>query len=195
MNRKEDYNRGISLVEKLIKSTDNILKRSLTHKKLQGNTPIEPLKNYCLKNIEALNKLNRKALNIPDIVYEHAKKRMFDIYFTLQDYRGAERQLQRTAEVPLDSILNMLDEHAIESYAAEMRTGGLGFASVSGATFYISEATDYNEYWKPPKKRSSILDKPDYGVVEYKPKQTIEAWREDMALQKKEVMNEVYRLQ
>ena len=195
MNRKEDYNRGISLVEKLIKSTENILKRSLTHVKLQGNSPVEPLKNYCLRNIEALNKLNRKALGIPDIVYEHAKKRMFEIYFSLQEYRGAERQIEPTKEVPLDSILNMLDEHAIESYAAEVRTGGLGFASVSGATLYVSEAMEHNEYWKPPKKRSNFLDKPDYGMVEFKPKQTIEAWREDMALQKKEIMDEVYRLQ
>jgi len=195
MNRKEDYNRGISLIEKLIKSTENILKRSLTHVKLQGSSPVEPLKNYCLRNIEALNKLNRKALGIPDIVYEHAKKRMFEIYFSLQEYRGAERQIEPTKEVPLDSILNMLDEHAIESYAAEVRTGGLGFASVSGATLYVSEAMEHNEYWKPPKKRSNFLDKPDYGVVEFKPKQTIEAWREDMALQKKEIMDEVYRLQ
>ena len=195
MNRKEDYNRGISLVEKLIKSTENILKRSLTHVKLQGNSPVEPLKNYCLRNIETLNKLNRKALGIPDIVYVHAKKRMFEIYFSLQEYRGAERQIEPTKEVPLDSILNMLDEHAIESYAAEVRTGGLGFASVSGATLYVSEAMEHNEYWKPPKKRASMLDKLDYGVVEFKPKQTIEAWREDMALQKKEIMDEVYRLQ
>ena len=195
MSRKKKYNRGISLVESLIKRTENTLRRSVYHAKLQGASPIEPLKNYCLRNIEALNKLNRKALDIPDIVYEHAKKRMFEIYFSLQEYRGVERQLESTKEVPLDTILGMLDEHAIESYAAEVRTGGLGFASVSGATLYVSEALDHNEYWKPPKKRGSMLDKPDYGVVEFKPKQTIEAWREDMALQKKEVMDEVYRLQ
>ena len=195
MSRRQKYNRGISLVERLIKRTENTLKRSIYHAKLQGASPIEPLKNYCLRNIEALNKLNRKALDIPDIVYEHAKRRMFEIYFSLQEYRGAERQLESTREVPLDTILGMLDEYSVESYAAEVRTGGLGFASVSGATLYVSEAMDHNEYWKPPKKRASMLDKPDYGVVEYKPKQTIEAWRDEMALQKKEVMDEVYRLQ
>ena len=195
MSRRKKYNRGISFVERLIKRTENTLKRSIYHAKLQGASPIEPLKNYCLRNIEALNKLNRKALDIPDIVYEHAKRRMFEIYFSLQEYRGAERQLESTREVPLDTILGMLDEYSVESYGAEVRTGGLGFASVSGATLYVSEAMDRNEYWKPPKNRSNILDKPDYGVVEFKPKQTIEAWREDMALQKKEIMDEVYRLQ
>jgi hypothetical protein len=54
-----------------------------------------------------------------------------------------------------------------------------------------------NEYWKPPKKRGELKGTMvgSYGPIEYKPKQTIEAWREDMAFQKKEVMNEVYRLQ
>jgi len=173
MSRRKKYNRGISLVENLIKRTENTLKRSIYHVKLQGASPIEPLKNYCLKNIEALNKLNRKALDIPDIVYEYAKKRMFEVYFSLQEYRGAERQLESTREVPLETILSMLDEYSVESYAADARVGGLGFASVSGATLYVSDVMHHNEYWKPPKKRSNILDKPDYGVVEYKPKQTM----------------------
>ena len=189
MNRKKKYNRGISLVESLIKRTENTLKRSAYHCNKQGASPIEPLKNYCLRNIETLNKLNRKALDIPDIVYEHAKKRMFEIYFDLQEYRGAERQLESTKEVPLETILGMLDEYSIESYAADVRTGGLGFASVSGATLYVASVMNYNEYWKPPNKRSICVDRPDYGVVEYKPPQTIETWRVEMAKQKKEVLS------
>jgi len=189
MNRKKKYNRGISLVKSLIKRTENTIKRSAYHCKLQGASPIEPLKNYCLRNIETLNKLNRKALDIPDIVYEHAKKRMFEIYFDLQEYRGAERQLESTKEVPLETILGMLDEYSIESYAADVRTGGLGFASVSGATLYVASVMNYNEYWKPPNKRSICVDRPDYGVVEYKPPQTIETWRVEMAKQKKEVLS------
>ena len=93
MNRRRNYNRGIKLIEDLIKKTENILRRSNYHMVNQGSTPVEPLKNYCLKNIETLNKLNRKALDIPDTLYDYAKRRMFDIYFELQEYRGTERQI------------------------------------------------------------------------------------------------------
>ena len=196
MDRRRKYKRGIEVIKDLLIKTDNILRRSNYHIVNQGSTPAESLKNYCLKNIETLNKLNRKALNIPDNLYDYAKKRMFDTYFELQEYRGTERPVvDNNRELALEDIIHLLDEYAVESYAAEARTGGLGFSSISGATLYISEALDHNEYWKPPKKRGSMLDKPDYGVVEFKPKQTIEAWREDMVLQKKEVMDEVYRLQ
>ena len=196
MDRRTKYKRGIEVIKDLLIKTDNILRRSNYHVINQGSTPAEPLKNYCLKNIEALNKLNRKALGIPDSLYDYAKKRMFDIYFELQEYRGTERPIvDNNRELALEDIIHLLDEYSVESYAAEARVGGLGFSSISGATLYTSEALDHNEYWKPPKKRASMLDKPDYGVVEYKPKQTIEAWRDEMALQKKGVMDEVYRLQ
>ena len=73
----------------------------------------------------------------------------------------------------------------------------MGFSSISGATLYVSEAMDHNEYWKPPKKRGELKGTMvgSYGPIEYKPKQTIEAWRDEMSLQKKEIMDEVYRLQ
>ena len=198
MNRRRNYNRGIKLIENLIKKTENILRRSNYHMVNQGSTPVEPLKNYCLKNIETLNKLNRKALDIPDTLYDYAKRRMFDIYFELQEYRGTERQiLNNNREIALEDIINLLDKHSVESYAANSRTGGLGFSSISGATLYVSEAMDHNEYWKPPKKRGELKGTMvgSYGPIEYKPKQTIEAWRDEMSLQKKEIMDEVYRLQ
>jgi|TARA_R100001530_G_scaffold52915_2_gene39082 hypothetical protein len=198
MNRGRKYKRGIEVIRNLVVKTENLLRRSNYHMVRQGSTPIEPLKNYCLKNIEALNKLNRKALNIPDSLYDYAKKKMFDVYFELQDYRGTERSIvDNHRELALEDIINLLDEYAVESYAAESRSGGLGFSSINGATLYISEAMNRNEYWKPPKKRGELKGTMvgSYGPIEYKPKQTIEAWRDEMALQKKEVMDEVYRLQ
>jgi hypothetical protein len=197
MSSKKKYNRGINVIEGLIKRAENTLKRANYHKSKQDTVPLEPLKNSCLRNIEALNKLNRKGLAIPDILYEYARKRMFEIYFALQEYRGPERQREVTKEVSLESIISLLDEHAVESYAADSRSGGLGFSSLSGATLYVSEAMNYNEYWKPPRKRGKITGHTvdSYGIIEHKPKQTIEAWREDMAFQKKEIMDELYRLQ
>jgi len=197
MNRKKKYNKGIRIIEGLIRKTENILKRSIYHVKLQGSSPVEPLKNYCLKNIEALNKLDNKVLAIPDVLYEYARKRMFEIYFALQEYRGAERQTVANREIPLDDIIGMLDVEAVESYAAKARTGGLGFASLSGVTLYIGTIGSYNEYWKPPNKRGKLIGTGvhSYGIIEHRRKQTIEEWRNEMFKQKKEVMDEVYRLQ
>ena len=197
MNRKIKYNKGVRIIEGLIKRTENTLKRSVYHVKLQGSSPIEPLKNYCLRNIEALNKLDRKALAIPDVVYEYAKKRMFEIYFALQEYRGAERQIEVNREISLDDILGLLDAEAVESYAAESRSGGLGFSSLSGATLYTGSAGSYNDYWKPPNKRGKLVGTGvhAYGIMKHRRKETIEDWREKMSKQKKEIMDEVYRLQ
>jgi hypothetical protein len=197
MNRKKKYNKGIRIIEGLIKRTENTLKRSVYHVKLQGSSPIEPLKNYCLKNIEALNKLNKKALDIPDVVHDYARKRMFEIYFALQEYRGAERQIEVNREVSLDDILGLLDAEAVESYAAEARTGGLGFSSLSGATLYTGSVKSHNEYWKPPNKRGKLSGSGvgSYGIMPHRRKETIEDWREEMSKQKKEIMDEVYRLQ
>ena len=197
MSRKRNYNKGIRVIEGLIKRTENTLKRSIYHVKLQGSSPVEPLKNYCLKNIEALNKLDNKALAIPDVVYEYAKKRMFEIYFALQEYRGAERQTVINREISLDDILGLLDAEAVESYAAEARTGGLGFSSLSGATLYTGSIGSYNDYWKPPNKRGKLIGSGvgSYGIMPHRRKETIEDWRKEMSKQKKEIKDEVYRLQ
>ena len=197
MSRKRNYNKGIRVIEGLIKRTENTLKRSIYHVKLQGSSPVEPLKNYCLKNIEALNKLDNKALAIPDVVYEYAKKRMCEIYFALQEYRGAERQTVINREISLDDILGLLDAEAVESYAAEARTGGLGFSSLSGATLSTGSIGSYNDYWKPPNKRGKLIGSGvgSYGIMPHRRKETIEDWRKEMSKQKKEIMDEVYRLQ
>jgi len=190
MKRKRIYNRGIRVVFSLIEKTEGLLDKIAADIKFTRSVPIEIYRNRCINNIGRLNKLDRKRLHIPDNIYREAKERMFNTYFELQDYNSSERQTKdNKKEIPLDTILDIIDNFSVESYSADSYSGGLGFSVSRGLLLgdRLRGQSYYDSYFKKvPVQPVKTLAKEDWH--EYKGGQTTEEWREEMIKQKKEVL-------
>ena len=120
----------------------------------------------CLESVDRVNELQ----NVTTRQKLKAKKRIFEVYFKLQEYKGPQVAYH--------------DKQRI------IYTGGLGYASVSKAvlTERLGKAIDH--YWKPTKKRRCL--QLDVSMVICNFKQTTEEWRQDMVKQKKIILNEMH---
>lgn len=190
MKRKRISNRGIRVINNLVEVTEGLLDKIAADMKFTRSVPIEIYKNRCINNISRLNKLDRKKLHIPDNIYTEAKKRMFNTYFELQDYNSSERQTKdNKKEIPIDTILDIIDNYSVESYSADTYSGGLGFSISRGLLLgdRFSSKSYYDHYFhKVPVQPVRTLAKEEWH--DYKGEQTTEEWREEMTRQKKEVL-------
>ena len=188
MKRKRIGNRGIRVINNLIEATEGLLDKIAADIKFTRSVPIEIYRNRCINNIGRLNKLDRKRLRIPDNIYIEAKERMFNTYFELQDYNSSERQTKdNKKEIPIDTILDIIDNYSVESYSAETYTGGLGFSASRGILLgdRLGNQSYYDHYFKKvPVQPVKTLAKEEWH--DYKGEQTTEEWREEMIKQKKE---------
>ena len=191
MKRKRIHNRGIRVVLNLIEKTEGLLDKIAADMKFTRSVPIEIYRNRCINNIGRLNKLDRKRLRIPDNLYIKAKERMFTTYFELQDYNSSERQTKdNKKEIPLDTVLDIIDNYSVESYSANTYSGGLGFSVSRGLLLgdRLRGQSYYDDYFKKvPVQPVRTVAKEDWH--EYKGEQTTEEWREEMIKQKKEVLD------
>ena len=191
MKRKRIHNRGVRVVLNLIEKTEGLLDKIAADMKFTRSVPIEIYRNRCINNIGRLNKLDRKRLRIPDNLYIKAKERMFTTYFELQDYNSSERQTKdNKKEIPLDTVLDIIDNYSVESYSANTYSGGLGFSVSRGLLLgdRLRGQSYYDDYFKKvPVQPVRIVAKEDWH--EYKGEQTTEEWREEMIKQKKEVLD------
>tara|TARA_R100000687_G_scaffold81346_1_gene78216 strand:+ start:976 stop:1563 length:588 start_codon:yes stop_codon:yes gene_type:complete len=191
MKRKRIGNRGIRVINSLIEVTEGLLDKIAADMKFTRSVPIEIYRNRCINNIGRLNKLDRKRLRIPDNIYIEAKERMFNTYFELQDYNSSERQTKdNKKEIPIDTILDIIDNYSVESYSAETYTGGLGFSASRGILLgdRLGSQSYYDHYFKKvPVLPVRTLAKEEWH--DYKGEQTTEEWREEMIKQKKEVLD------
>ena len=190
MKRKRIGNRGIRVINSLIEVTEGLLDKIAADIKFTRSVPIEIYRNRCINNIGRLNKLDRKRLRIPDNIYIEAKERMFNTYFELQDYNSSERQTKdNKKEIPIDTILDIIDNYSVEAYSAETYTGGLGFSASRGILLgdRLGNQSYYDHYFKKvPVQPVRTLAKEEWH--DYKGEQTTEEWREEMIKQKKEVL-------
>ena len=191
MKRKRIGNRGIRVINNLIEATEGLLDKIAADIKFTRSVPIEIYKNRCINNISRLNKLDRKKLHIPDNIYIGAKERMFNTYFELQDYNSSERQTKdNKKEIPIDTILDIIDNYSVEAYSAETYTGGLGFSASRGILLgdRLGGQSYYDHYFKKvPVLPVKTLAKEEWH--DYKGEQTTEEWRAEMVKQKKEVLD------
>ena len=191
MKRKRIHNRGVRVVLNLIEKTEGLLDKIAADMKFTRSVPIEIYRNRCINNIGRLNKLDRKRLRIPDNLYIKAKERMFTTYFELQDYNSSERQTKdNKKEIPLDTVLDIIDNYSVESYSANTYSGGLGFSVSRGLLLgdRLRGQSYYDDYFKKvPVQPVRTVAKEDWH--EYKGEQTTEEWREEMIKQKKEVLD------
>ena len=175
---------------KIIKKAENLLRdiRIKSQKNVMSGIPIEVYKNYCLDYAERLSKLK----NITKNQKFEGRKRIFDVYFKLQDYEGPERQTEKGQEIPFSSL-----------QSANAYKGGLGFSGISDALFLQASGPKINQYWKPPPKKPVVLTpKKDYGIIqddyekhkEEAGRMTLDEFHEEMRRQKEELLYEMRKL-
>ena len=153
-------------LKKIVNGIENILNRIPHDVKHKGGFYVDHYMEECLESVDRVNELQ----NVTTRQKLKAKKRIFEVYFKLQEYKGPEVAYH--------------DKQRI------IYAGGLGYASVSKAvlTERLGKAIDH--YWKPTKKRRCL--QLDVGMVICNFKQTTEEWRQDMVKQKKIILNEMH---
>ena len=171
---------------KIIKKAENLLRdiRIKSQKNALSGIPIEVYKNYCLDYAERLSKLK----NITKNQRFEGRKRIFDVFFKLQEYEGPERQTEKGQEIPFSSL-----------QSANAYKGGLGFSGISDALFLQASGPKINPYWKPPPK-SKVKTAPssvhDWLMEDYEERRplTLDEFHEEMKRQKEELLHEVRML-
>ena len=171
---------GLKRLVKKAQNLERIVEFDLVKK---GTTRIETYKNRCLGYIERLGMLT----NVSKEDKEVAARKMYKVYFNLQDYEGAEKESDM--EVSLEALLPDLDMAIVEAYSAEVRSGGLGYSSTNGLMLAEGLSAPKNPYWSAEnsvKTQAPIRD----VYYTYKGKQTVVQWREEMKQQKEEVLRD-----
>ena len=168
---------------------DRFVRKGLTlMKKVQNDidksdsVPIEIYKNRCLGYIERVNEL--KHCNQDDIKY--AKKKLFNVFFYLQSVSGAERQNPGNTEVSLELVQATLERAYTDEYK---HSGGLGYTTARGLTLTEERGEPINHYFRKVKKSPVYSLLPPIEETSEMSKQVMQEWRDDMAKQKKEVLD------
>lgn len=179
------------LLDRIVRKGLTLLKKVQHDQSKSDSVPIEVYKNRCLGYIERVNEL--KYLKSEDI--ENAKKKLFNVYFYLQSVSGPERQTPHQTEISIEIVSKALDQAVADDYGR--RTGGLGFSVARGLTLTEEAGEPINHYFRKVKKRPvysllpPIEDNPLVIPIEKHivMKQTMQEWRDEMARQKKEILD------
>ena len=108
-----------TILNKFVRKAEGLLDKVTYNMYLKGTVPIEIYKNRCLHYIEAVNKLKE----VDTEAKTQAKQRIFNVYFKLQEYDGAERQenkqtfhTREDVEIPLETVGDLLDTAVADAY-------------------------------------------------------------------------------
>ena len=179
-----------TILNKFVRKAEGLLDKVTYNMYLKGTVPIEIYKNRCLHYIEAVNKLKEVDADAKT----QAKQRIFNVYFKLQEYDGAERQenkqtfhTREDVEIPLETVGDLLDTAVADAYRKTQFAGGLGFSTSRGLTLAEGMGKLINNYWQPPKKAAPVR-MVDPSTASYTPKETMQEWRDKMAAEKKEIL-------
>ena len=148
-----------TILNKFVRKAEGLLDKVTYNMYLKGTVPIEIYKNRCLHYIEAVNKLKE----VDTEAKTQAKQRIFNVYFKLQEYDGAERQenkqtfhTREDVEIPLETVGDLLDTAVADAYRKTQFAGGLGFSTSRGLTLAEGMGQQINNYWQPPKKAAPV---------------------------------------
>ena len=153
-------------LNRIVYDIEKILDRIPQEVKHKGGFYVDHYMEECLETVDRINELQ----NVTTRQKLKAKKRVFEVYFKLQGYKGPH--------------IAHHNDHRI------IYTGGLGYASVSKAVLTQRMGKTVNHYWKP-NKAPPIGDRPIFDISEYKGKETMEEWRAKMAAEKKAILDEL----
>ena len=169
------------LLDQFVRKGLTLMKKVQYDKDKSDSIPIEIYKNRCLGYIERVNEL--KHCNSDDLKY--AKKRLFNVYFYLQSVSGSERQNPGNTEVSLELVQATLERAYTDEYK---HSGGLGYTTARGLTLTEERGEPINHYFRKVKKSPVTYLHPIEETSEMS-KQVMQEWRDDMAKQKKEVLD------
>jgi len=176
------------LLDRIVRKGLTLMKKVQYDRNKSDSIPIEVYKTRCLGYIERVNDL--KYLKSEDL--EDAKKKLFNVYFYLQSVSGPERQTPHQTEISIEIVSKALDQAVADDYGK--RTGGLGFSVTRGLTLTEEAGEPINHYFRKVKKRPVYSLLPPIEENKIVIKQTMQEWRDEMAKQKKEILDELSRL-
>ena len=157
-------------LSRIVYDIEKILDRIPHDVKHKGGFYIDHYMEECLETVDRVNELQ----NVTIRQKLKAKKRIFEVYFKLQKYKGPH--------------IAYHNDHRV------IYTGGLGYASVSKAMMTERMGKTVNHYWKP-RAASDVTFKTERpsptSAWSYKGKETMEEWRDKMAAEKKAILNEL----
>ena len=173
------------LLDRLVKKGLMLMKKVQYDQMRSDSVPIEVYKNRCLGYIERINEL--KYINNDDL--ENARKRLFNVYFYLQSVSGPERQVPHQTEVSIEIVSKALNQAVADDYAR--KKGGLGYSGTTGLTLSEDVGEPINHYFRKVEKKPVTIIRPVNSEYKVNAKQTIEEWKDEMATQKKEILDGV----
>jgi hypothetical protein len=170
-------------IKKLIRKAENLERKVAYDLRKRGASPIDTYMDRCLRYAEQINDLTQ----VPDRQKVPARRRIFKVYFNLQDYTGIEH----TQEEHLEDMMGDLDLAIVEAHSADMRTGGMGFSSANNVMMTGGLGAPKNPYWNAGNyaKAKKVVEIDTSNHV-YKPKQTMVQWKEANKQEKKGVLDE-----
>jgi len=180
------------LLKRIVNQAEGLLKKLTANQRIVGTVPIDPYRNRCLRHIERVNKLTAYT----DEEIEWAKRRLFKVYFELQEYSGSERQTEALVppsyedqQVNIDSVGPQLDEAVVSAYQKNQYSGGMGFSTSRGMTLSEGIGQPANQYWNVVlAAKKNPVTQVDPSTVEYKHKETTKEWRHRMAAEKEKIL-------
>ena len=192
LDTKGIYMKGSFGLNRLVRKAQNLERKVEYDLVKTGATSIETYKNRCLGYIERLGMLTNVSMEDK----KAAARKMYKVYFNLQDFEGAEQESDM--EVSLESLLHQLDLAVVEAHSANVRSGGgLGFSSVHGLMLAEGISPPQNPYWRTENevkagvgKEGSALIGLGFDISLYKGNQTMVQYRQEMKEQKKEVLRD-----
>lgn len=171
------------LLDRLVKKGLMLMKKVQYDQMRSDSVPIEVYKNRCLGYIERINEL--KYINNDDL--ENARKRLFNVYFYLQSVSGPERQVPHQTEVSIEIVSKALNQAVADDYAR--KKGGLGYSGATGLTLVEDVGEPINHYFRKVEKKPVTIIRPVNSEYKVNAKQTMEEWKDEMAKQKKEILD------
>ena len=181
-----------ALLRRIVTKAEGLLKKVTTERTVQGTVPIDAYRNRCLGHIERVNRLT--VYSYEEI--EWAKRRLFKVYFALQDYSGPTREtealvppLYEAAEVSIDSVDDLVDEAVVSAYQKNQHAGGMGFSTSRGMTLSEGLGQPVNRYWnKVLAAKKTPVTQVDPTTVNYNSRETTQEWRDRMATEKADIL-------
>ena len=181
-----------ALLKRIIKKAEGLLKKVTADERSRGTVPIDAYKNRCLGHIERVNELT--VYTREEI--EWVKRKLFKVYFKLQEYKGSERQIEALVpplyedqEVNIDSVGQQLNEAVVSAYQKNQHAGGLGFSTSRGMTLSEGMGQPVNLYWN---KVSAAAKHPvkhiECTTINYNSRETTQEWRDRMAAEKADIL-------
>jgi len=162
-------------LRRILNRIENIPERIPVDIAKKGGFNLDFYLDECIDTIERVYNMK----NLTNFQKKRARDRIFNIYTKLQEYGGVEVDYHVTRE---RKLVYLDDLKVVESKSPDIRSGGLGYASVSHATLTQRIGKTIDHYYNPPKvKPVEPINDPTW---EYKGKETMEEWRERMKEEK-----------